>query len=111
MRASLFTNPIVLLTNSRVRRYWNPLSLTQLIRRNLWGKFAQEILAVDRVDARHLVRPSTGPVALFPLIGRPSLAHSGYRNTLYFVWTHPETRVCLSATSDLGRPSGGVVWL
>ena len=59
MRASWLTNPIALFTNSRVRRYWNPLSLTQLIGRKLVGRFATEILAVDRVDARHLVRPST----------------------------------------------------
>ena len=42
-----------------MRRYWNPLSLTQLIGRKLVGKFATETLAVDRVDARPLVRPST----------------------------------------------------
>ena len=38
MRASLFTHPIVLFTNSRVRRYQNPLSLTQLIGRKLCGR-------------------------------------------------------------------------
>ena len=69
----------------------------------MWEKFAKEILAVDRVDARPLVRPSTVDQSLSLPARWTTLARSLLlpEDSVFGVWIHHETRVCLSATCDL----------